>query len=207
MITIYGRANSSNVRKVLWLLAEIGLDYERLDYGRGYTPCDTPEYLAMNPNAVVPTLKDGDFVLWESNAIMRYVAARYGKESLYPRDLQQRGIVEQWLDWQLTTGYIGLRNLFMGLAVKAPDFAKPEVLEKALGQASGAMRILDAQLARTGAYVAGPELTIADTSLGMFTHRWFGLDIKRPELKALSAYYARLQKRRPFKDVIVANGI
>lgn len=207
MLTIYGRSNSSNVRKVLWLLAEIGLDYERLDYGRGFAPCNTPEYLAMNPNGLVPTLKDGDFILWESNAILRYLAVKCGRKDLYPEGLRERAAVEQWLDWQLTVALPGVNQLFQGLVIKVPELGTPQALESAHGRANSAMRILDAQIAKTAAYVTGPDLTIADTALGMYVHRWYALDIERPELKALAAYYGRLQQRKPFQDMIVGLGV
>lgn len=207
MLTIYGRSNSSNVRKVLWLLAEIGLDYERLDYGRGFAPCNTPEYLAMNPNALVPTMKDGDFILWESNAILRYLATRTGRKDLYPEGLEERAAVEQWLDWQLTTAIAGVNGLFQGLVVKMPDLATPQAIENSHKRANAAMGILDAQLARTEAYVVGPDLTIADTALGMYVHRWYAMDIERPDLKALAAYYGRLKQRKPFQEMIVGLGV
>ena len=208
MFTVYGRANSSNVRKVLWLLAEIGIDdYERLDYGRGYTPCSSPEYLALNPNAVVPTLVDGDLVIWESNTILRYLATKHGPEEIYPSGLVARVRVEQWMDWQLTTAITGIRTLFQGLHVKDPAFTDPAGLEKALAQATHAMGILDTHLAKANAFIAGDALTIADCALAMFVHRWYALPIERKEYAALGAYYARLKEREPFQTWIVGQGV
>lgn len=207
MFTIYGRPNSSNVRKVLWLCAEIGqTDYQRLDYGRGFESCDTPEYAKLNPNKLVPTFVEGDLVIWESNAILRYLAAKYGDEMLYPTDLAERAVVDQWMEWQTTTSNIGIRDLFFGLIVKDPSATGDDFLAKARTQATQAMTLLDAQLADTGAFVAGDDLTIADCALGIFVHRWFSLPIERADLPALAAYYDRLKARQAFEETVIAGG-
>lgn len=208
MLTVYGRENSSNVRKVLWLLAELGIDdYERLDYGRGYTPCASPEYVALNPNKVVPTLKDGELVLWESNAQMRYLATRHGRDDLYPDELVARTKVDVWLDWQLTTILTGIRVLFQGLHVKDPAFTDPAGIKKAHAQATDAFGILDAHLNKGSDYIAADHLTIADCANGMYVHRWFALPIERAEYPALAAYYERLKQRKPFQDKITGIGV
>ena len=207
MFTIYGRPNSSNVRKVLWLCAEIGqTDYQRLDYGRGFESCDTPEYAKLNPNKLVPTFVEGDLVIWESNAILRYLAAKYGDETLYPTDLAERAVVDQWMEWQTTTSNIGIRDLFFGLIVEDPAATGDDFLAKARTQATQAMTLLDAQLADTGAFVAGDNLTIADCALGIFVHRWFSLPIDQADLPALAAYYDRLKARQAFEDTVIAGG-
>jgi len=208
MLTIYGRANSSNVRKVLWLCAELGLtDYERLDYGRGYKPTSSPEYAALNPNMVVPTLKDGDLVLWESNTQLRYLASKYGPDEIYPKELTTRARIEMWLDWQLSTAVHGIRHLFQGLHVKDEAFMDPEGLGEAHEQATRCMEILDAHLGEGDGYIVGDHLTIADTSLGMYVHRWFVLPIERRDFPALNRYYERLKERPPFQEWIVGQGV
>ncbi len=210
MFTIYGRTNSSNVRKVLWLCGEIGrTDYTRLDYGRGFAPLDTPDYRALNPNLLVPTLVDGDVVVWESNAILRYLAAKFGPPEIYPPAPAARACVEQWLDWQLTTAVPGLRTLFFGLHIEDPVCAEPQTLETAQTEATQAMGILDARLAETEAFVAGDALTIADCALGVFVHRWFALPLplERAEFPALAAYYERLKQRPPFQEWIIGQGV
>jgi len=208
MFTIYGRANSSNVRKVLWLCEEIGLsDYERLDYGRGFAPCDTPEYVALNPNKLVPTLVEGDLVLWESNTILRYLAGKYGPEDVYPREPAARARVDMWLDWQLSTAIHGIRNLFQGLHVKDEAYTDPKSLEGALRQATRSMEILNDHLGRGGGYIAADHLTIADCSLGMFVHRWYALPVERKDFAALAAYYERLIERGAFRKWIVDQGV
>jgi glutathione S-transferase len=209
MFTIYGRENSSNVRKVLWLCAEIGqTDYTRFDYGRGYKPCSSPEYVALNPNMVVPTLVDGDLVLWESNTQLRYLAGKFGRDDLYPADVAARAKVDMWLDWQLSTSLVGLRVLFQGLHVKDPAFTDPEGIEKALEHANKTYGgILNDHFAKGAKYLAADNLTIADCSVGMFVHRWFTLPIERPDAPALATYYDRLKEREPFQKWIVGIGV
>ena len=208
MFTIYGRPNSSNVRKVLWLCEEIGqTGYERLDYGRGFKPIDSPEYVSLNPNMIVPTLVDGDLVLWESNAILRYLAAKHGPEDIYPTDLFARAKVDMWMDWQLTTLITGVRLLFQGLHVKDPAYTSPEHLENAAKLATKSMTILDANLAGSSGFVAGEKFTIADCAIAMFVHRWYALPIEREEFKAIEAYYERLKERAPFQKWILDQGV
>lgn len=208
MLTIYGRENSSNVRKVLWLLAELGIDdYERLDYGRGYTPCSSPEYVALNPNKVVPTLVEGDLVLWESNTQMRYLARKSGRDDLYPKELVAGAKVDMWLDWQLTVLLTGIRVLFQGLHIKDPAFTDPAGIEKAQAQATEAFGILDRHFADGNRFIAGGDFTIADCANGMYVHRWFVLPIERKSYPALEAYYGRLKERQPFLDKIVGIGV
>lgn len=156
---------------------------------------------------MVPTLVDGDLVLWESNAILRYLAAKFERDELYPTDLTQRAQVDMWLDWQLTTALAGIRVLFQGLHVKDEAYTDPAGLEKALAQAAGAMGILSDHLKRQDGYVVGSGLTIADCSLGMFVHRWFSLPVERPELPALTRYYERLKERQPFQTWIIGQGV
>lgn len=209
MLTIYGRANSSNVRKVLWLCGELGEEnYERHDYGRGYKPCSSPEYVAINPNKVVPTLVDGDFVLWESNTQLRYLANKFERDDLYPKELMAQARVDMWLDWQLSTSLVGLRVLFQGLHVKDPAFTDPDGLEKALVHATETYGgLLNDHFTGGTKYMAGDTFTIADCSLGMYVHRWFNLPIERPDAPALAAYYERLKEREPFQKWIVGQGV
>ncbi len=207
MLTIYGRANSSNVRKVLWLCHEIDLNYDRLDYGRGFKDGKSPEHLALNPNGYVPTIVDDEFVLWESNSIVRYLAGKHGREDLLGADLQSRALVEQWMDWQLATLGPRISPIFQYQVVGSQKFASPDVQAEAAKDANNLMGILDSQLGRTTAYVAGSTLTCADFPIGMFTHRWLSLDIDRPDYQNVKSYYALLNERQPFKDGIIAGGI
>lgn len=208
MLTIYGRPNSSNVRKVLWFAGEIDLPYERLDYGRGFAATDTPEYLAMNPNGLVPTVTDGDTVIWESNAILRYLANKHGKTDWYPEDVSRRAVVEQWMDWQLSVLNMGMQALFQGGHLDMPPFNSPERLETGYAMTSTAVRILGEQIEKAGgAFITGPTITLADCAIGMYVHRWYQLDVERESLPALDAYYARLKERPAYDEFIVQAGV
>jgi glutathione S-transferase len=204
MIVIYGRANSSNVRKVLWLAEELGLEVDRRDYGRGYAPTDTPEFKALNPNAKVPVMDEGGFILWESHAILRYLAAKYGPE-WYPSDLRERAIVDQWLDWLVIELQEPVRRIFFALHVKPGS--DPEGMPQHEAESARACSVLDAQLHKTGAYVAGAQPTIADCAIGMMVHRWYYFDISRPSLPALEAYNARLKERPAYQRPILNAGV
>lgn len=203
MITIYGRANSWNVRKVLWLAEDLRLPFERIDMGRGFQPTQTPEFMALNPNAMIPAVVDGGAVIWESNAILRYLAAKYGpgasQERLYPASLEKRAVVDQWLDWQLGHLSIPVRNLFQGLFLKNEAFSSPAQMSAARQESAMLMGILAGQLANSGGFVAGPDFTIADYALGVTVHRWYSLDIERPSLPEAEAYYARIAARPGFR--------
>jgi glutathione S-transferase len=205
MITIYGRATSWNVRKVLFFLEDVGLAYERLDYGRGFSPTNTPEFLALNPNGLVPVLADGDAVIWESHAILRYLAAKNGPESYYPSNLVHRAIADQWLDWKLAHVSPAMKPLFYRYFLKMGEFTGRE-MQEAEADCVKLFTILDGQLAKTGAYVAGPDITIADSAIGMAVHRWLNLPLTRPDLPNVARYYETLS-RLPSYDKTVRIGM
>lgn len=202
-ITIYGRANSINVRKVLFLCDEIGLVFDRHDYGRGFKPADSPEYRALNPHALVPTVVDGDGVVWESNTILRYLNARYGRDSLHPKEPLARAHVEQWMDWQLGHFQPAITAIFFGRFLKNPDYDKPDVIEAAITRVAAMMRRLSDQIERAGGYVAGDDLTLADMAIGPGVHRWYALVPDAEELAPLKDYYARLSQRPAYKKHIL----
>lgn len=206
MLTIYGRANSSNVRKVLWLCHEINLPYERLDYGRGFKDAKSPEHLAINPNGYIPTIIDEGFILWESNSIVRYLARKHERDDLLGKDLQTRALVEQWMDWQLATLGPRIFPIFTYQIVGNEKFGSAEIQSEATANANSLMGILDDQLGKTGAYVAGPSLSCADFPVGMFTHRWISLDFEKPVYQHINAYYELLKQRSAFRDVIIGGG-
>jgi len=206
MLTVYGRANSSNVRKVLWTLDELGLTYEREDYGRGFTPTDGDDYRAINPLGLVPAVRDGDTVVGESNVIIRYLARREGAEHLLPGDAAAAARIEQWMDWQAAEMVRPFRVLFMGGHLDMPPLNTAEHQDLAHGEACKFMTLLDSQLARTGAYICGDTFTAADLASGVYVHRWFALDVKRPDTPALAAYYDRLAER-PAYMTHVKNGL
>ncbi|HEU5294310.1 MAG TPA: glutathione S-transferase [Burkholderiaceae bacterium] len=199
MLQVLGRPNSINVRKVLWLCAELDLPYEHTPWGVPELPLKSPEYLALNPNALVPVIRDGDFVLWESNTICRYLAGQHGRADLLPLEPAARARVEQWMDWMATELNGAWRYAFMALVRKSADYGDPRAIEASVANWNRHLALLDAQLQRTGAYVAGSTFTLADITVGLATHRWFMTPMQRPALAAVEAYYERLSERAGFR--------
>jgi glutathione S-transferase len=199
-LTIWGRTNSVNVQKVLWCLGELGLDFDRIDAGMQFGRNDQADYLAMNPTGRIPTLVDGDVVLWESNSIMRYLCLAHGKDTpIYPHEPRQRAGVERWLDWTLSTVQPAERPVFWGLVRTPPDQRDMVAIQKAADAAADVWRILDRQLANRR-YAEGDVFTLADIALGAYARRWFGVEgITRPELPQLARWYAELAARPAFE--------
>lgn len=200
---VIGRKSSSNVQKVLWALGEMGVDYEQEDAGREFGVVDTDEYAALNPNRRVPTLIDGDLVLWESNSIVRYVAREHGQGTLHPTDSKVLASAERWMDWQLTTLGPGFTNLFHGLVRDAPEKRNHDAIEKSRQATQANLEILDAQLAKT-AYLAGDDFTVGDIPAGIYAYRWYAFeDIERKKLANLERWYGALQERAPFREFVM----
>ncbi|MGE8128847.1 glutathione S-transferase family protein [Methylobacterium sp. NPDC080182] len=206
MIRILGKASSINVRKVLWTCAEIGLDYDRQDYGSGFQATDPPEFLARNPNGLVPVIEDATGALWESNTICRYLAASAARTDLLPADPRGRALVEQWMDWQATELNASWRAAFLGLVRRDPAYADPDRIVAGVEAWNANMGILDHHLSSTGAYVAGGAFTLADVVLGLSVNRWRMTPMERPSYPAVSAYHDRLLARSGYRDH-GANGI
>ncbi len=200
MLKILGKAPSINVRKVLWTCAELQLAFEHEDWGAGFRPTQTPEFLELNPNGLVPVIQDDDFVLWESHAIVRYLVAVYGGEHLYPVEPHVRARVDQWLDWQATVLNPAWNYAFLGLIRKQPTHQDPEQIRTSCANWTRRMEILDAQLEATGAFVAGGAFTLADISIGLSVNRWFGTPFDKPDLPAVSAYFDSLAERPGFAE-------
>jgi glutathione S-transferase len=195
VLKILGRKTSSNVQKVLWCCAELDIPFEREDVGGEFGGNDQPKYRAMNPNGLIPTIDDDGFVLWESNAIVRYLSAMHGEGTLWPLDLVQRADADRWMDWQQTTLGAPMVILFRALLKVPPDSLDAGQVDGAAQKAAEAWRILDARLARQP-FVAGPNLTMGDIALGSIVHRWFKLPIARQEeLPRLRQWYVRLCER------------
>lgn len=202
MLRVLGKTSSINVRKVLWTCAELGRDYAREDWGSGFRATSEPEFLALNPQALVPVIVDGDVVLTESNTICRYLAASAARHDLLPASPAARARVEQWMDWQATDLNSAWRYAFVALVRKLPGYADAGMIAASAREWNRLMGLLDRQLDKTGAYAAGTELTLADVVLGLSTHRWLATPIERPALPAVEAYYARLVARPGFlRDV------
>ena len=202
-LKIWGRKNSVNVQKVLWCLSELDLGYERIDAGMAFGRNNEPDYLAMNPNGRVPTLVDGDFVLWESNSVMRYLARAYAPEStLYPKAPKARAGVDRWLDWTLSTLQPVDRPVFWALVRTPPAQRDMVAIQKDADAEAVQWRIVDAQLA-TRRFIEGDDFTIADIALGAYARRWFGVEgISKPTLPHLDRWFAQFAGRAGFAQFI-----
>ena len=198
MLKLLGKPTSINVRKVLWLCEELGLAIEHEAWGSGFRPTQTPEFLALNPNGLVPVLLDGDLALWESNTICRYLAGRQQRADLLPTSPLARARVEQWMDWQATDLNSAWRYAFLSLVRKSPAHTDAQTLATSVADWNRLMRILDQQLDHTGAYVAGHTFTLADVVLGLSANRWLMTPMQRPPLPALAAWVSRLRERQGF---------
>jgi glutathione S-transferase len=202
-LKIWGRANSVNVQKVLWCLAELDLPYERIDAGMAFGRNHDPDYLAMNPNARVPTLVDGDYVLWESNSVMRYLAMAYGRGStIYPEAPKRRAGVDRWLDWTLSTIQPVDRPVFWAL-VRTP-FAQRDMvaIQKDVDAEAVVWKIADAQLA-TRRFIEGDDFTLADIAIGAYARRWLGVEgVSKPQFPNLDRWFAQFSERPGFKKFI-----
>jgi glutathione S-transferase len=198
MLKILGRRSSINVRKVLWLCDELGLRFAHEPWGDAGLPLDSPAFLKLNPNGQVPVMQDGDFVLWESNTICRYLAGRAGRADLLPTEPHARARVEQWIDWAATDLNDAWRYPFMGVVRQSPAHADPALIEAGLARWNRLMTLLDSQLARTGAFVCGAGFTLADIVLGLAVNRWAMTPMAHPALPAVQAYVDRLAARPAF---------
>ena len=198
-LTIWGRANSVNVQKVLWCLAELDLPFERIDAGMQYGVTQEAHYLAMNPNARVPTLVDGDYALWESNSIMRYLCMAYRPDSsIYPKEPKLRAAVDRWLDWTLSTVQPVDRPVFWGLVRTPPESRDMAALQKAADAEAEVWRIAEHHLS-TRRYIEGDSFSIADIALGAYVRRWLGVEgITRPKQPHLERWFATLGERKGF---------
>ncbi|MFT8245425.1 glutathione S-transferase family protein [Roseomonas sp. BN140053] len=202
MVTIWGRANSSNVMKVLWLCEELGEAFDRRDVGGPFGGTREPAYLAMNPNSLVPTLQEADgFTLWESNAILRHLATtRPAGAAVYPAAPYRRAKADQWMDWQLGTLGRPMTQIFLTF-IRTPEAERDlPAAAKARDEAERLWRIVDAEL-RGQDFICG-DFSLADIALGIFAKRWFALPVERAELPELAAWYARLQSRDGFRRYV-----
>lgn len=202
MLRIWGRRDSFNLQKVMWCVAELGLDHERIDAGGVHGITDTPKYLAMNPNGRVPTIDDDGFVLWESNAIVRYLAAKHGMGTLCPANPQCHARADRWMEWQSATVGAVMRPLIITMFRTNSKDRDRDTVTRQMAEAGRYWAMLDAHL--TGRdYVAGRTLTMGDIPLGAYAWRWFSVDADRPRLIGLENWYARLRERPAYRNHVM----
>lgn len=201
-LKIWGRDNSINVMKVLWACEELGLPYERVDLGGAFGGNDEPAYLAMNPNGRVPTIQDGDTILWESNVCVRYLAHTYGRPGLWPADEAARWRAEQWMDWQQTALNPTLGPLFWQLVRTRPAERDPAVIETLEATCAQKVAVLDGHLAHHD-FVAGAAFSMGDIPLGCAIYRWLAFDIARPAAPNVERWYRRLTERAGYRKHVV----
>ena len=197
MLKIWGRTNSINVQKVLWCCGELNIPFERIDAGMQFGVNNTPEYKAKNPNALVPMIEEDGMVLWESQAIVRYLARKHGLGSMCPSDAKACADADRWMDWNATTVWPNLRPVFWNLVRTEPAKRDMPLVESSRKGLAVSMTILDTHMANRQ-YVTGNDFTMGDIPLGVSIHRWFNMDIMRENLPNLGAYYKRLQERSAF---------
>jgi glutathione S-transferase len=204
MIKIWGRNTSSNVQKVMWAIGEIGLPHERIDIGGPFGKNREAAYLAMNPNGLVPTLEEEDgYLLWESNSIVRYLAAKHKSSVLEPSDLRARANASKWMDWQLAVAAPAIFECFWGLIRTPPEKRNHTAIEESKKKTTAAMTMMDQQLAKT-AYLAGDAFSYGDIPVGIIAYRYRQLVPERPPLRNFERWYAAIATRPAFKDHVAA---
>jgi len=201
MLKIWGRMSSINVRKVVWTAQELGLDFQRTEAGGLFGLVKTPEYMALNPNSLVPVIEDDGFVLWESNVIVRYLCARHSAGEMYPTDLRERFDAERWMDWQQTTLNPASRPGFLQLVRTPPEQRDAALLDESNTAVEALMAMLDAHLAQRH-FMVGERFTVADIPVACEVHRWFGLPQPRQSRPHLERWYDSLCARQASKGVL-----
>jgi glutathione S-transferase len=194
MLKLWGRLSSINVQKPAWCMDEIGLAYERVEAGGQYGIVDTPEYRAMNPNGLVPTFEEDGFVLWESNAIIRYLAAKHPQTGLWPDDLRVRADADRWMDWQAATATPTLRDAFWGLVRTPPEKRDDIAIRHSVQKTDENMGILERWLAGRP-YLAGEAFTAGDIAVGCYAHRVLNMPMNIEPRPNVQAWYERLKAR------------
>jgi len=202
MLKIWGRTNSVNVQKVLWCCGELEVPYERVDAGGQFGRTEEPDYLAMNPTGLIPTIEDDGFALWESNTIVRYLCARHGANTLWPEDPVTRALAEKWMDYQLGTLWVAFRAAFLGLVRTPPEQRDMDQIGASLESTARALALLDRHLS-DNEYVAGSEFTVGDVALGSTAYRWLNMEIERPEMPNLVAWHDRLSGRPAYQRSVM----
>jgi glutathione S-transferase len=197
MLTIWGRANSSNVQKVLWCCGELALSFERIDAGGSFGRTDGPEYRGLNPTGLVPTIVDGSYVLWESNVVVRYLATKQKAEAIFPSALKRRFDVERWMDWASTGLWPAVRPVFLGMIRTPPEKRDAAAMAQSHAIAERAFAVLDGELSRRR-FIAGDGFTVADIPLAITAHRWLSLDMDGVPRRLVERWYKSMKERPAF---------
>jgi len=198
MLRVWGRKNSINVQKVLWACDEMGVPWERIDAGMAFGVNNTPDFLAMNPNGLVPVIHDDGFILWESHAIVRYLSRKHGLGTLWPNDPQVAARADQWMDWYHCALFPDMRPIFVNLIRTPPEKRNMEEVKVRCKLLTKNMTILDQALSGQP-YVAGQSFTMADIPLGLAAFRWYNLEMERAAMPNIDAWFARLSARPAMK--------
>ena len=202
MLKLWGRINSTNVKKALWCLEELNIEYTRVDAGGAFGVVGEADYIAKNPNQLVPCLEDGELVLWESNAIVRYLAAQYGEGVLWHVDPAQRAQADKWMDWVTSSLAAPFRTVFWNMVRTAPEQRDMPAVHAAIAECGKLLAIADRTLSEQP-YLSGASLGMGDIPLGCFAYAWFEMAIERPDLPYLHAWYERLQQRTAYQTAVV----
>ena len=203
MLKVWGRKTSSNVQKVMWAIGDLGLEHERVDIGGTFGKNKDAPYLAMNPNGLVPTLEDGDVMIWESNSIVRYLATKYGAGTLEPADLKTRALASQWMDWQLSVVGPAIFGAFWGLIRTPPEKRDAAAIAASQQKTTEAMKMFDANLSKR-AYAAGENFSMGYIPVGIMAYRFWQLVSDRPSLPNLERWYKQIETRPGFRDHVAA---
>ena len=201
MLKIWGRKNSSNVRKALWIAHELGLDFDSIDAGGAFGVVNEPHYRARNPNGLVPMLEDGDLTLWESNTIVRYLCAKQASD-FYPSDLQARANAEKWMDWTTSTLADPFKAVFWGIVRTPADQQNWDSINAGRQACIDALKTVEQALAEQP-YLSGQAFGMGDIPLGCFIYAWFEMPIERPAMPHLEAWYQRLQQRPAYRKAVM----
>ncbi len=204
MLKIWGRNTSSNVQKAMFAIGELGLAYERIDVGGAFGKNREAAYLAMNPNGLVPTLEEDDgFLLWESNSIVRYLAAKHGAGTLEPADPHRRALASQWMDWQLSVYGPAMTPVFWGLVRTPPEQRDHQAIEAGKSKATASVKILDTHFAKN-AYAAGNAFSMGDVPIAVMSYRYRELVPERPAFPHFERWFAAIASRPAFRDHVLS---
>jgi glutathione S-transferase len=202
MLKIWGRRNAFNVQKVMWLIGELGLDHERVDAGGSFGGLDAPDFLRMNPHGRIPVIEDKGTIIWESQAIIRYLAARHARGTLWPTEAAARSFADRWMDWSLATLQPAFLDLFWGYYRTPAEKRDRSFIDKAIERCDRCYRLLDSNLSDQP-YLAGERFTMGDVPAGTTLFRYRSLNIKRPLLRNVEAWYRRLAERPAYREHVM----